>query len=46
MTRRRIYKLIFCLKKIRHNAQSVPAGVDDLTRRSRVWQGCNLLSAP
>ncbi|KAH8944234.1 hypothetical protein BDL97_13G098700 [Sphagnum fallax] len=43
MTRRRIYKLIFCLIKTRHSTRSAPAGADDLTRRCRVWHGCNLL---
>jgi hypothetical protein len=46
MTRRRIYKLIFCLIKTRHSARSALAGADDLTRRCRVRRDCNLLSAP
>jgi len=46
MTRRRIYKLIFCFIKTRHSARSAPVGVDDLMRRCKVWCGCNLLSAP
>ncbi len=46
MTRRRIYKLNFCLIKTRHNAWSAPAGADDLTRRCKVRCGYNLLSAP
>jgi hypothetical protein len=46
MTRRHIYKLIFCLINTRHSVQSAPGGTDDLMRRCRVWCGCNLLFAP
>jgi hypothetical protein len=46
MTRRRIYKLIFCLIKTHHSVRSAPVGADDLMRRYRVRRGCNLLSAP
>jgi len=46
MIRRQIYKLIFCIIKTRDSARNVPAGADDLTRRCKVWRGCNLLFAP